>query len=272
MQKNEVRIGVFDSGIGGLTVLRECAALLPRAAFYYLGDNFRAPYGGRSKEEIRRLAAEAMEEFAALKIDAAVLACNTVTAVCAEELRKHCSFPVVGMEPAVKLAARSCSRALVLATPRTIESDRLRRLVSECPRCKFTLRALPDLARAVERAAIYGEPLDLSAHLPDAEGAEGVVLGCTHYVYFSDQISTFYQKPVFDGNFGTARQLALLINGLKSVNVGTEIHQLPQAKNKHMYEKPKTKGENHVFFLGKAAELNKKVYFRTFVSQKIKNY
>ncbi len=265
MQKKEVRIGVFDSGIGGLTVLKECAALLPQATFYYLGDNFRAPYGSRGEEEILRFTSEAMDEFAALGVDAAVLACNTATAVCADALRVRYGFPIVGIEPAVKLAARSYQRVMVLATPRTIESARLHRLTAGCPDCAFVLHALPDLARLIERAVLYGEPFDLGAQLPERKSAEAVVLGCTHYIFYSERISAYYKIPVFDGNFGTARHLALLVRGLKSGDLGIDIHQITPTKNEQMYGKVKIKEKNNIIFLGKAANLNKSAYFQTFV-------
>lgn len=266
MQKNEVRIGVFDSGIGGLTVLRECAALLPQATFYYFGDNYRAPYGGRGEEEILRFTAEAMDVFAALGVDAAVLACNTATAVCADVLRGRYPFPIVGIEPAVKVASRSFKRAMVLATPRTIESARLHRLTAACGTCTFTLHALPELAHSIERWALYDEPFDLSAQLPARNGEEAVVLGCTHYVFFAEKIAEIYKLPVIDGNLGTARHLASLVKDLKSHDIGIDFHQIPRPKHEQMYGKSKIKGKNNIFFLGKAANLNKTVYFRTFVS------
>lgn len=203
-KKNPYKVGVFDSGIGGLTVLRDCAFALPQTTFYYYGDNPRAPYGNRADREIMDFTWEAMELFAKLKVDAVVLACNTVTAVCIDALRKRYDFPIIGIEPAVKPAAMRCKRVLVLVTRRTAESERVGRLVTRFPRCEIHICALRDLAGKIERKVLYGEDFDLKKELP-AGDYDGVVLGCTHYLYVGEEISRFYHAPVFDGNFGVVK-------------------------------------------------------------------
>ena len=92
-------IGFFDSGLGGLTVLFACRSVCGDLPVYYYGDNARAPYGGLSSEIIKNYAAEAFDTFSALGARAAVIACNTVTAVCADSFRKIYPFPIVGAEP-----------------------------------------------------------------------------------------------------------------------------------------------------------------------------
>ena len=203
-------VGVFDSGIGGLTVLSECARRLPDCDYLYFGDNAHAPYGSRSPEEITSLVRTALRVFDAYGADAAVLACNTATAVCARAMREEFSFPVVGTEPAVKPAAFRCAQALVLATPRTVRSERLRRLVGNFPQCSFTLFAPVGLAGAIEQAEGQAGAIDLKEHLPRGK-YDGVVLGCTHYIYLRKEISAFYRAPVFDGNRGTAERLAAVL-------------------------------------------------------------
>lgn len=203
-------VGVFDSGIGGLTVLSECVRRLPDCDYLYFGDNAHAPYGSRSPEEITSLVRTALRVFDAYGADAAVLACNTATAVCARAMREEFSFPVVGTEPAVKPAAFRCAQALVLATPRTVRSERLRRLVGRFPQCSFTLFAPVGLAGAIERAEGQAGAIDLKEHLPRGK-YDGVVLGCTHYIYLRKEISAFYRAPVFDGNRGTAERLAAVL-------------------------------------------------------------
>ena len=122
-------IGFFDSGVGGLTVLSACLEKLSASGVFrpvlYYGDNARAPYGGREEGEIAAFAEEAFSLFDDLRVSAAVIACNTVTAVCAERLRRKYPFPVVGAEPAVRPAARAGGEIFVLVTPATAKSVRL---------------------------------------------------------------------------------------------------------------------------------------------------
>ncbi|MDE7158240.1 MAG: glutamate racemase, partial [Clostridiales bacterium] len=173
-------VGMFDSGIGGLTVLRECVRLLPNCRFLYYGDNDHVPYGSKTEEEIYSYTERAMEYFLRAGVNAAVLACNTATAVAAEGLRKRFPFPIVGLEPAVKPASEACKNVLVLATPRTAESGRLHRLVERFS-CRFHIVPAPELAAAIERNLTQGEPFSIADYLPKGE-FDGVVLGCTHYV------------------------------------------------------------------------------------------
>lgn len=258
----KVRVGIFDSGVGGLTVLGECLRKLPDCLFYYIGDNAHAPYGSRAKEEIERFVFAALRRFVRLRVDAAVLACNTATAVCAEEARAAFAFPVIGMEPAVRPAALQCGRVLVLATPVTAESERLRRLVARYPETAFTVHALPDLAGAIERALTRGERLTISDHLPKGE-YDGVVLGCTHYVFFRDEIARFYGCKVFDGGEGTANRLqSVLSRRLRISDFGTDDHLRPEQNPNICFTKNcKRMAKKGVFFLGNSHKINESVFF-----------
>lgn len=268
MNGKPVRVGVFDSGIGGLSVLKECVSCLPQAQYFYLGDNLRAPYGSRATAEIVQFVEEAMDVFRAMAVDAVVLACNTATAVCAERLRHECSFPVIGMEPALKPAAAACSNVLVLATERTAESERVRRLAARFPACRFTLHGASDLAGLIERRLLFGEEFCLARELPMGR-FDGVVLGCTHYIFYKSQIASFYSLPVFDGNLGTARRLARLMGEQNAQKLGTENHRQPQEKVKQMYGNGMVFSENGVYFLGKSAKMNKRVYETNICFKKI---
>jgi glutamate racemase len=122
-------IAFFDSGIGGLTVLAECQKYLKSHILYYYGDNARAPYGNLSHSVMWSYVKEAFDLFADLQVKAAVVACNTVTALCIENLRKNYSFPIIGAEPAIMQAARQTEgEVLILATKGTLESERFRLL------------------------------------------------------------------------------------------------------------------------------------------------
>ena len=259
--KKIVRVGIFDSGVGGLTVLAECVRKLPDCLFYYMGDNLHAPYGSLPPDLIARYVFAALRRFACLGTDAVVLACNTATAACAERARAAFPFPVIGMEPAVRPAAEACRRVLVLATPLTAGSDRLRALVGRFPQTDFTVCPLPGLAGAIERSLARGESLTISDHLPKGQ-YDGVVLGCTHYVFFRDEIARFYGCRTFDGGVGTANRLqSVLSHRFPSMDFGTDDHARPKQNpnicfNKKCKEMPK-KG---VIFLGKSRKINESVY------------
>lgn len=250
MIKRTFRVGVFDSGIGGLTVLSECVRRLPCVDFIYLGDNERAPYGNRSEEEILSFSREAFKLFRRMGVDAAVIACNTVTAVAADKLRKEFSFPIIGSEPAIKPAAERGGKILVLATRRTAESARLKMLIGRFPECSFTVAPCPRFAGAIEAHFTKGEGVLLSSHLPEGK-YDGVVLGCTHYAYFAPQISKYYAAPLYDGAAGVAKRLA---------------HVLEKKGNPN--ERFSLKIRKKVRFVGNSKKINKKVYFRTFVLAK----
>ena len=255
-----LRIGVFDSGIGGLTVLRECVRLLPRATFYYLGDNRRAPYGSRPAGEIVSFTREALSFFRKEGVDAAVLACNTATAVCAAQMRGEFSFPVIGTEPAVLPAARAAQRVLVLCTPRTAVSVRLCSLLSRCPDTHFTVFGAPRLAAAVEER-MRGGTLSLSDHLP-AGNYGAVVLGCTHYAFLKEEISAFYSAPVFDSAAGVARRLFSLLEGDADDEAGIKNH-ICKVLNKNKSLQKMT--QKNIYFVGNDSIFNESVYTRMFI-------
>ena len=268
-----MRVGVFDSGIGGLTVLDACVRLNPACTFYYFGDNGRAPYGSRPSAEITSFVREALDRFKKLNVDVAVLACNTATAVCADILRAEYPFPIIGMEPAVKPAAEACERVLVLATPRTAESARLHALLKRFPNRQFTVHAAEGLAAAVEEKFLRGKPLELNKFLPQGS-FDGVVLGCTHYSFLRAEISAFYDAPVFDGASGTAKRLNFLL--LKEAKrggkrrgakwIGTDNHRRFLANPNNCFSKKQNKmGKIEVIFLGKYKKANKYLFQKNFL-------
>ena len=163
------KVGVFDSGIGGLNVLCECLKAAHGVTFYYFGDNCNAPYGSKGKEEIGILVERGLHILARRRIDVAVLACNTASAVCLESMRRKFPFPIVGMEPAISPAAKKFRRILVLCTPRTAESERLRRLIARHPAAEIEVFAPKDLAWAIEKNLLEKEPLLLEDHLPGGD-------------------------------------------------------------------------------------------------------
>ena len=254
---NAPRVGVFDSGIGGLTVLAECARQAPQAIYYYYGDNAHAPYGARGPREIAGFVGAAVRRLRLYGVCAVVLACNTATAVCVDMLRKTCPVPIVGIEPAVAPAARRCRRVLVLTTPVTARSERLRRLTEGFPQCDITVYGAPGLAAVIERGLSRGEGVTIFDHLPSGR-YDGVVLGCTHYAFFRREIGLFYGCPVFDGARGTAARLRQL---LSDMGPGTDDHLLfTRNTNKCFSKKAKYHHKKQVIFLGKCKKINEYVY------------
>ncbi len=221
MQIPKGGIAFFDSGIGGLTVLSECRKLQGQEIFYYYGDNQHAPYGNLPPKKIKRYVFKAFRQFEKLKVKAAVLACNTATAVCVEELRKKYSFPIIGAEPAVCTAAANGGKVIVLATRATCESARLRALCERAeslfPDATICIRPCDGLAGAIERNLLR-EGYDYTPYLP-YEAADAVVLGCTHYIYIVGQIARFYGCPIFDGNAGIARRLFSILQAGEGENM-----------------------------------------------------
>jgi len=186
-----VRIGIFDSGVGGLSVMQAIRARLPHAELLYAADTAYAPYGDRSEEFL----CDRSERIARFLCDQGalmiVVACNTATAAAVARLRAASpTLPLVGVEPGVKPAvALSAARRIgVLATTRTLASEKFRRLAeAHADGAMLVLQPCPGLADAIEAADAQGSGLDVlveryCAPLRDA-GVDVAVLGCTHYVF-----------------------------------------------------------------------------------------
>lgn len=188
-------IGVFDSGVGGLSVLKAIHTRLPNEALHYLADSAHAPYGDRDPAFITERALRLTACLCEAGAKAIVVACNTATVVAVEALRREFTLPIIALEPAIKPAvARTRSGVVgVLATSRTLASASVARL---CARhglgVRLLLQACPGLVEQVERGEQQSKrTLDLLAHYLRpllAAGADTLVLGCTHYPFLLAQI------------------------------------------------------------------------------------
>ena len=217
MEKRDLPVGVFDSGFGGISVLREIVKQLPGEDVLFYGDSANAPYGTRSIEEVQQLTLNCVEEMRKKGIKALVVACNTATSAAISLLRStYTDMPVIGIEPAIKPASRigEHPRVLVLATPATIEGEKFHRLSSFVGQeAEIIPAGCPGLMEFVERLELSGPGLDdyleklLSPYRES--GVDAVVLGCTHYPFLKDAISHAIGEeiPIFDGSEGTAREL-----------------------------------------------------------------
>ncbi len=207
---NPLTVCVFDSGIGGINLLHECAKKLPCVNLYYYADNYNVPYGNRTDGELFPLVEAAFEKISRVNPAAAVVACNTVTARCIDYLRKKYTFPIVGIQPAVKPAVKVGGKCLVLATEATVESTAFKNLVARFPESDITAYACRELASFVEEN-IFSLPESLPSKLLPHFSADSVVLGCTHYAFVRKQIEKAYRCPVFDGMLGTADHLKQIL-------------------------------------------------------------
>ncbi len=211
---NASPIGVFDSGVGGLALLRDLRRVLPNEDFIYYGDRANAPYGAKSHDEILRLSKNIVNELLARSAKAIVVACNTATAVAIEPLRAaYPGLPIIGIEPAVKPARiAGCKKVLVLATPITVSESRFAALLraNSGEGCEFIGVPCTELAYMIENgkaSAEIEEYLRLVFAPYRKEGFDGIVLGCTHYPLAINEIKKAAGNAVsvFDGADGTAR-------------------------------------------------------------------
>jgi glutamate racemase len=212
----DAAIGVFDSGVGGLSVLREIRALLPAENLIYVADSAHAPYGDRPADFIQQRAAAVVGFFAGAGAKAIVVACNTATAVAIQGLRSRFQLPVVAIEPAVKPAAAMTQSGVIgiLATRQTLESERFLRLVEDHGKgLKVLTQPCPGFVEQVEKGELEGAATDALVGryvrpLVDG-GADVIVLGCTHYPYLHAVISRVAGPGVsiVDPAVAVARQL-----------------------------------------------------------------
>ena len=211
---NDRPIGMFDSGVGGVSTLIAATRELPGEAFLYYGDTRNAPYGTKTREEILALSRRAVEILLENGAKAVVIACNTATGAAAEALRAQYDFPIIGIEPAIKPASllRAGGVVLSLATPLTLRSEKYHRLEALYGEGVVSLPC-PGLMDFVERGEIDSPAIDEYIErllAPYRETAvDAVVLGCTHYVFLREKIAAHLPAgtPLIDGNAGTARQL-----------------------------------------------------------------
>ena len=211
-------IAVFDSGVGGISVLKNLVDIMPHEDFIYYGDSANAPYGTKTLEAVRKLTCEHAKN---LLIDqhakGLVVACNTATSAAVRILReKYPDIPIVGIEPAVKPAVlfKDHPRVLVMATPMTIREEKFKKLMGRySSQGEIIPLPCPGLMNFVERGDLYGD--DVKQYLEELlyeythNEVDAVVLGCTHYPFVRKLIQEVLGDGVrvFDGGPGTAREM-----------------------------------------------------------------
>ncbi|MGI5899182.1 MAG: glutamate racemase [Christensenellales bacterium] len=220
-------IGFFDSGLGGLSLLKEAAKLLPSEHLIYYGDNKNAPYGPKTEDEILRLTLNSVDILLSRNIKALVLACNTATSAAAAHLRERLSIPVIGIEPALKPAyeSRRGGQIIVMATNATLNQEKFRVLMGKYGKDAVCV-AGNGLVELIESGIFEGEEIRelLQGILGRSleKKTDFIVLGCTHYPFIKDEIARVAGPDVqiIDGAAGTIRHLknVLAENGLLKEN------------------------------------------------------
>ncbi|MGO4694716.1 glutamate racemase [Paenibacillus sp. 2TAB26] len=218
-----MRIGFFDSGLGGLTVLAEALQRLPDKDFLYMADTLHVPYGTKSEEDVKAYIFETVGLMMEEGIDALVVACNTATSIAINELRERYSLPIVGMEPAVKPAVEmnraTGKRVLVFATQLTLQLPKYYALVSRVDEMGIVdSLPLPELVRYCEALQfdkqIINEYFRVKLANYDLDNYGIIVLGCTHYPFYKDILRELLPAhiEIVDGNVGTVKRLSALLS------------------------------------------------------------
>lgn len=248
-------IGVFDSGIGGISVLAEIIKALPSEKFVYFADTLHSPYGTKPEDVVRTLSIKVAEFLAFIGIKSLVVACNTATSAAINEIRKMCPFPVIGMEPALKPAVELglAGKILVMATPLTLKSKKFNELVHHYKhRAEIVPVPCVGLVEVIERNHSCGREIEeYLSHLFSSVNTvdiSAIVLGCTHYVLIKKEIlhAVGDKITIIDGNSGTARHLRTVLRNRCLLNTATA-------------EKPYIPIKSQVTFYISGAEREKRV-------------
>lgn len=223
-------IGVFDSGVGGMTTAAEIQRILPQAKLIYFGDSEHCPYGERTQSELISITTAIVQDLVDRGANLIVIACNTATTQCIKALRDRFSEVIfVGTEPAIKLACNlGCQKILLMATPATVKSQQVQQLIRQnITNQQITLLPCSGLADLIEKSVkvidgqahfdcnseIENKLSELLSQLPDSGSYDGVVLGCTHYIYLRDLLQRYFPAAqIVDGNLGVARRVKQLLS------------------------------------------------------------
>ena len=201
MDNSKKAIGVFDSGLGGISVLRDLKELMPNEDFIYFGDSAYAPYGVKTKEQITERCVEIIDFFISKGVKAVVIACNTATSASANYLRKkYKDLPIIGMEPALKVATQGVknNNIVVMATPLTLKEKKFETLMHKFRgNNKVVKMPCPKLVEIVENDLLDDKNIvidQLKDYYKDVnmDNLDSVVLGCTHFIFYRDYLNQFF--------------------------------------------------------------------------------
>jgi len=236
-----MKIGMFDSGVGGLTLLHKAIQMMPEEAYFYYADTDHVPYGKKTATAVIGYSDEAVSFLQSHGCEAVVIACNTATSVAAEYLRKKYDIPIIGIEPAVKpaVAKNKTGRILVIATPVTVRERKLIELVSRVDEAhRVDMLALPELVTFAEKGE-FDSPdvcnyirttLDAFFEANKVKGRDGIthdeydvlVFGCTHFNHFEGALRKYFGDSILmiDGAEGTIKNLKHIMEEKGAVSEG----------------------------------------------------
>lgn len=228
MNNKEKPIGFFDSGVGGISVLKESLRVLPNEDFVYFGDSVNAPYGTRDVKDVKKLTFNAVDFLLDNGVKAVVIACNTATSAAIDGLRKkYKDIPIIGIEPALKPAVE-ISRGksiIIMATPMTLVEKKFSSLMQKY-NTEVNIVSLPcaGLVELIENGIIEGREIEeyLKGKLKEHLHLEvaSIVLGCTHYPFIKNELMKIVGKKttIIDGSIGTVNQLKRQLTCKNSLN------------------------------------------------------
>lgn len=253
MDKSNKPLGFFDSGVGGLSVMKEALKIMPNENYIYFGDSINAPYGTRTVKEVRDLTFKAVEYLLSRDVKGIAVACNTATSAAVAELRRvYPNLPLVGIEPAIKPAVELNVEGdrLIMATPRTLAEKKFHNLVVKY-KDKANIVPVPcaGLMEFIENGVFEGE--ELHRYLRDRlEGFDlnnvgAIVLGCTHYPFIKNELVKIVGNniQILDGGYGTAKELKRRLeeqNLLNTSNKKGTIEIINSSKEERLIKLSKT--------------------------------
>lgn len=211
-------VGIFDSGIGGVTVLKEIIKLLPNCHYLYYSDSFNNPYGDKSKDELLLITRNIVQLLIDKGCKIIVIACNTASAICKDYLRETFDVPIIAIEPAIKQVFdnNTKGKTLVMATKGTIESEKFLKLYHSFSNDNMIIEAFPGLADLIEQ----NKNEDLKTYLQknlQYNNIKNVVLGCTHYPLIKKEIKEILGNVnFFDGSVGVSKRVKEVV---KEINL-----------------------------------------------------
>lgn len=225
-------IGFFDSGVGGLSVLKSSRKIMPNENYIYFGDSKNAPYGVKEVKEVKRLTYNAVEFLLSKGSKAIVIACNTATSAAVADLRiTYPNIPIVGIEPAVKPAVRlNTNKAIIImATPMTIKEKKFSNLIDRYKN-NADIRTMPcaGLVEFIERGTV--DSYEIREYIKDKykeykkDEIGAIVLGCTHYPFIKNVIMDIIgeDKPIIDGGMGTCMELRRRLDDADLINTSKD--------------------------------------------------
>ena len=213
-------IGLFDSGVGGLTVLKELQETLPNEHYIYIGDTASFPYGSKSKQTIIELSKKRIENLIDMDVKMIVIACGTATSQSLEEMQKMFNIPIIGIiSPTVNyLKEKNIKRIGVIATAGTIKSEGWKKQIEKnIPDAKLVNRACPLLASMAEEGWTDNEIAKLAIHeyLKDIKNIDALILGCTHYPFLRsvmERVVAGRGVAIIDPSPAVARRVVQLLD------------------------------------------------------------